>query len=345
MSCAMSQAPLVTVVLPTRNRPHYLREALASASRQSYGNMEVLVRDNASTTETRRVVESFSDSRIRYFRHAANVGPTENVIGACREARGDFVASLHDDDVWEPDFLEKLVPPLEANSAAVIAFSDHYIIDAAGNIDPAKTHRNTYRWRRHLLKPGLHCPLHRIAVVDKSIPLSMAAVVRRSAIDWNDVPNLPSSYDLWLMYLVCRDGQAGFYVPERLTRYRVHRGSETALARMRLDQGYIACYEQMLEDERMETVWPDLRIELARACTDLGVTLVRRGQVAEGRPYLRRGLELRCTPRALALYLLSFAPVLLPGRVTEVPSADPDESSSMFPISEPRPQARITVAG
>ncbi|HTD65671.1 MAG TPA: glycosyltransferase, partial [Candidatus Limnocylindria bacterium] len=250
----------------------------------------------------------------RYHRHNENIGPTENVIGGCREARGEYIANLHDDDVWEPDFLEKLVPPLEQNSDAAIAFSDHYIIDANGMIDPARTHRNTHRWKRHLLKPGLHCPLHRLALVDKSIPLSMAAVMRRRAIDWSDIPNLPSCYDFWLMYLVCREGQAGYYVPERLTRYRVHPQSETATGRMRGDQGFLSCCERIFEDERLAEIWEDLRTEYARACIDLGVTLVRRERVAEGRPHLRRGLQVRWSLRGFALWALSYAPALLPGR-------------------------------
>lgn len=302
--------PLVSVIVPTYNRPDYLREALQSALRQTYLNMEILVRDNASTDETRKVVQSFSDPRIRYLRHPENVGPTENVIGGCRDARGEFIAHLHDDDAWEPDFLEKLVPPLQQNSGAAIAFCDHYIIDASGTIDPARTHRNTMRWKRHTLRPGLHCPLHRIALLDKSIPLSMGAVMRRSAIDWSDVPNLPSCYDLWLMYLVCREGQAGFYVPERLTRYRVHPQSETTLGRMRGDQGFIMCCEQMLEDERLEEIWPELRIEYARACADLGVTLIRRDHLSAGRSLLMRSQEVHSTWRALAFYALSFTPLL-----------------------------------
>jgi len=309
MASVKESGPLVSVIIPTRDRPRYLREAIASALAQTYRNIEVLVRDNASTEATRRVVESFQDPRLNYRRHPVNVGPTLNVIGACRESRGEYIANLHDDDMWEPQFLEKLVPILERYPAAGIAFSDHHIIDADGQFDPAMTRRNTRHWKRDVMAPGIHQPLHRIAVVDKSIPLSMAAVMRRSAIDWDDVPDLPSCYDLWLMYLVCRDGQAGYFLPERLTRYRVHDGSETALGRMRLDQGYLMCGERMLADPRMRSVWPDLKIELARACADLGITLARSGRVAEGRPYLMRSLQLRWTLRALTLYALTYAPV------------------------------------
>src|ERR1043166_2194497 len=200
MSAASSTEPLVSVVIPTFNRPSYLREAIASALRQTYSNFEVLVCDNASTDETRQVVESFSDPRLRYRRHSRNVGPTENVIGGCRETRGEFIANLHDDDVWEPSFLEKLVPVLRENPSAAIAFSDHYIINASGTINLELSQKNSCRWKRDVLTPGLHQPLHRIALLDKSVPLSMAAVMRRSAIDWNDIPDLPSCYDLWLLY-------------------------------------------------------------------------------------------------------------------------------------------------
>jgi hypothetical protein len=160
----------------------------------------------------------------------------------------------------------------------------------------------------------LHQPLHRIAVVDMSIPLSMAALIRRDAVNWNDVPDLPSCYDVWLMYLVSRDGQAGYYVPERLTRYRVHSGSETAIGRMRVDQGYVMCCERMLADERMRSVWPEIELELARACADLGLTLARQGRIAEGRSHLRRSLRLRWTFRGLTLYGMSFSPPLLSKR-------------------------------
>jgi glycosyltransferase involved in cell wall biosynthesis len=322
MSLTSTAEPLVSIVLPTYNRPDYLREALTSALRQTYQNFEVLVCDNASTEETRRVVQSFTDPRIRYHRRAENLGQTENVIRGCRESKGEYIANLHDDDMWEPAFLEKLVPPLRENSAAAISFCDHYIIDAGGKIDPARTHRNTHRWKRHLLSPGLHGPLHRIALIDKSIPLSMAAVMRRSAIDWSDIPNLPSCYDFWLTYLVCREGQAGYYVPERLTRYRVHASSETVLGRMRGDQGFLMCCERIFEDDRLSDIWDDMRVEYARACTDLGITLARRGRIQEGRPYLRKGIEVYATLRGLTLLGLTYVPALLPGR-TATQSNDP----------------------
>ena len=88
----------------------------------------------------------------------------------------------------------------------------------------------------------------------------------------------------------------------------------TALGRMRIDQGFVTCCERMLADERMRSVWPDLEIDLARACADLGVTLARSGRIAEGRPYLRRSVQLRWTLRSITLYGMTYSPRLLKHR-------------------------------
>ena len=120
-----SDQPLVTVVMPTLNRPGYLKEALGSAVRQLYRNLEILVRDNASDLATGEVVRSFKDERIQYLRHPENIGMTANVAGGFRAAKGKYVTNLHDDDFWGPEFLRKIVAVLEANPEVVVAFSDH----------------------------------------------------------------------------------------------------------------------------------------------------------------------------------------------------------------------------
>jgi glycosyltransferase involved in cell wall biosynthesis len=151
--------PLVTVVLPTLNRPAYLEEALRSAVQQSYRNLEILVRDNASDRSTGEVVRSFKDERIHYLRHPENIGMTANLLGGFRAARGKYVTTLHDDDFWQPEFLQEMVAVLEANPELVVAFSDHYIVNEAGEIDQRATDKNTTYFGRASLTPGIHKPL------------------------------------------------------------------------------------------------------------------------------------------------------------------------------------------
>ena len=159
------QEPLVSVIIPTYNRSSYLREAIKSAVQQNYKNIEILVSDNCSSENPQAIVESFQDSRIKFWRNETNIGMFANAINTFKKAQGKYVASLNDDDVWNEDFLEKLVPHLEANPDLTLAFCDHYIINASGEIDAPTTERNTRYWKRNQLKEGIHQPFSKIGPV------------------------------------------------------------------------------------------------------------------------------------------------------------------------------------
>src|SRR5436853_120463 len=108
-------APLVSVVIPTYNRVTYLRKALESALAQTYRHTEIIVSDNAASPDVADLVASYRDDRVRYRHNNGNIGPLGNVLAAYREARGAYVATLHDDDMWEPTLVEELVQPLESD--------------------------------------------------------------------------------------------------------------------------------------------------------------------------------------------------------------------------------------
>ena len=135
-------APLVSVVITTYNRPRYLQHALRSAVNQTYPHLDILISDNQSDPEHYAAIESivsaFDDDRIRLSRRPENVGLQHNNVWALRDAPGTYVANLHDDDVWEPTFVEKMVGALEAHPETTMAFCDHYLIDATGDILPER---------------------------------------------------------------------------------------------------------------------------------------------------------------------------------------------------------------
>src|SRR4051812_33540854 len=106
---ANCQAGLVSVVLPTRLRDGYLAEALASAITQTYRHIEIIVSDSGASDATRDLVASFNDERVRYRRNPPSSDSLANHVAAISEAVGEYVAVLHDDDIWEPRFLEQLV--------------------------------------------------------------------------------------------------------------------------------------------------------------------------------------------------------------------------------------------
>jgi glycosyltransferase involved in cell wall biosynthesis len=311
--------PLISVVVPTLNRPGYLKEALRSAVQQSYRNLEILVRDNASDPATGEVVRGFNDERMQYLRHPENIGMTANVLGGFRAAKGKYVTNLHDDDFWEPEFLEKMVAVLEANPEVVVAFSDHYIVNAEGAVEARATEKNTASFCRASLPPGIHRPFQELALVRLGVPMAMASVLRREMINWDDFPNLICAYDFWLAYLACRNGDACYYLPERLTFYRVHRVSESTLGRVRLNKGFIEIYERLLQDKRLSEFHDAFRRCLRTHHTEAAIALLRQGDRAAARKILAgfrgRGFDLKVSLAYAASYLPGVITRYLPGKL------------------------------
>jgi glycosyltransferase involved in cell wall biosynthesis len=286
--------PVATVILPTYNRPEYLGVAIESALAQTFHDFELVVADDASTEDIAGLVSRFRDDRIVFVRRPVNVGMAANVWPALAGARGRYVATLHDDDAWEPQFLEVMVQALETHPEASAAFSDHWIMDGAGAVDPQATEENTKRFRRDGLAPGLHFPSSRLVVEWNAIPNAMAALFRKSAIAWNEEPGeIGTFYDHWLGHLATRSA-AVHYDPRRLTRYRVHARSETAGLRttvaklLRSMRQTEALWRRILDDTDGTAVHEFAHRRYVRSLARASLTLAAHGERAEARRMLER---------------------------------------------------------
>ena len=256
--------PLVSIITPTYNRPEYLKLALESAVQQTYQNIEIIVSDNCSPENPELIVNSFEDSRIRFSRNQSNLGMFPNTMNAFKKARGKYVASLLDDDLWEKDFLAKLVPALEANSNLALAFCDHYIVDGNGAIDAAATEKCSRFYKRTNLQEGTYQPFYKLSLIDRAVSTATAAVIRREIIDWDSIPpEVGGSWDIYLNYLCCRSGNGAYYYPAKLTRYREHEQTDTMQSgrlnfqgKIRKAKADLFCYEQFMKDERLKEFCP-----------------------------------------------------------------------------------------
>ena len=109
---AASQAPLVSVVIPTYQRGYCIGACIASVLAQTLGEIEIIVVDDASGDDTAARVAAFDDARIIYLALAANQGGAAARNAGIRRARGEFVAFLDSDDVWLPTKLASQVAGL-----------------------------------------------------------------------------------------------------------------------------------------------------------------------------------------------------------------------------------------
>lgn len=103
--------PLVSVCIPTHNRPQLLCEAVESVLGQSMPDFEILIVDDGSEQETQRTITDLltRDSRIRAFRNTIPRGPSGAKNIALKEARGVYWTGLDDDDLFLPNRLGQLI--------------------------------------------------------------------------------------------------------------------------------------------------------------------------------------------------------------------------------------------
>ncbi|HEX5031173.1 MAG TPA: glycosyltransferase family 2 protein [Tepidiformaceae bacterium] len=124
----------VSVVLPTRDRPEFLLEALGTVARQTHLEIElVLVRDGGAplSDEARAAVDALEFPALLEER-ADGEGLAQARNRGLARARADVVAFLDDDDLWEPDHVKRLADAFDRDVETVVAYSDAWVVGEDG---------------------------------------------------------------------------------------------------------------------------------------------------------------------------------------------------------------------
>lgn len=123
-------SPKITICIPTSNRSDLLNQALQSVAMQTIKPFEVLIVDNASTDNTQDIVKKYDIYGFRYIRNSTNVGMVENWNVGIRNANGDYISFLHNDDLIAPTWYEEWLHIIQNNNARFytgsIAIIDQY---------------------------------------------------------------------------------------------------------------------------------------------------------------------------------------------------------------------------
>ena len=127
-------APLVSIILPVYNGEPYLDATLESALGQTYRHLELIVVDDGSRDRSREIVKARAerDSRVRLIQQA-NGGVSAARNRAIQAARGELIAPLDADDLWDPRKIERQVDRmLELGDDTGLVYSWWVLIDADG---------------------------------------------------------------------------------------------------------------------------------------------------------------------------------------------------------------------
>lgn len=246
-----------------------LSDALRGVQEQTVAPAEIIVIDDCSEQPLELTTDIPLDLPVRFVRHSQNLGPAGSVVHGIREARFELVTTLNHDDVWEPQFLERLGDALESHPEACFAFCDHGIMRADGEHDERLSRKQSERFGRSGLETGLltGAPLYKAAVLDKAAAASSFMLVRRAALDLTLIAAGADMWDYFLAVGACRAGDAAAFVGERLGWYRV---SPTMLSATWVD--------------------PRKQVEMARAQTAILMVILSSPQFAPIHAAVRRRL-------------------------------------------------------
>ena len=312
----MCQALVSIVVATYRSRHDHLGAAIRSALDQSWQEIEVIVSDDSPEDSLRGFVAAFGDPRLRYRHNRPALGVARNHWVSFGEAKGEYIAVLNHDDWLAPAFVERLVGVLGKQSDAVIAFCDHWIVDESGRRLDDETHRNSAAWGRTTLAEGMHLPFVSL-VGDQTIPMAMGSLFRRTALPAKLPSDAGPAYDLWLSYLLCREGAGAWFVRERLAAWRTHFGSLTSQGGMSWLLGSANCWHTMARDLRFASVRRTARRKAALGYYGCAVRSWADGRRIDCVRYALSSVMSVLTLKGLAACMLPLLPTrLAPARWT-----------------------------
>ena len=213
----MSQGPLVSIVVPTRNRAPLLGRTLASALAQRLVPLEVIVVDDASTDATPALLDEIGDDRLRTVRHPQRCGVAAARNTGVAAAAGRWVAFLDDDDLWSPFKLARQLDALLARPGPGWAIDGAVVVDGGLRVigaqpPPAEVELSTLLLSSNVVPGGASG-----VVADRELVLDVGG--------FDPQLSLLADWDLWTRLALCAPAVA---VAEPLHAYRLHRASMSA---------------------------------------------------------------------------------------------------------------------
>ncbi len=120
---------LVSVIMNCYNGEKYLKKSVKSLLSQKYKNWELIFWDNQSTDNSKKILLSFKDNRLKYFHSNifSNLYKARNQ--AIKKAKGKFICFLDTDDWWSKNKLSRQVELINSNKEVNFIYTNFYVYD------------------------------------------------------------------------------------------------------------------------------------------------------------------------------------------------------------------------
>lgn len=207
--------PLISVIIPTYNRTNYITQAINSVLRQTYMNFEIIVVDDGSIDNTKEIVASYVSGILKYV-FQENSGPSAARNMGIRLARGEYIAFLDSDDLWDPQKLEIQTAMFRDDPALGIVFSNVRYVDGNDKIIRDSIAQKGYEFSGDYIKETLE--------IRFPFPSSSAVMIKKEVVEevglFDESLRLGEDGDLWLRTaFLFKVG----YIKRPLVSVRMHR--------------------------------------------------------------------------------------------------------------------------
>lgn len=244
------QKDLVSVIMSNYNTPEeYLRQSIESILNQIYRNFEFIIIDDCSTDNSLKIIESYTDKRIKIIRNEQNLGITKSLNKGLAVAKGEFVARMDADDISLPERFEKQVDFLKSHTEYIVCGTG---VELIGEWE--KKHSNKYicrtipereQFRINLLFGNYPNIVHPTAMFNNTM-------LKKYGITYNENYPLAQDYRMWVS---CSEVAECANIPETLLNYRVH-GKAVSSDKKQL-QSEIAIQIMQEQLDKLELQLPD----------------------------------------------------------------------------------------
>lgn len=312
----MNTSPKVSVVIPSYNCGRFLSETLDSVLAQTFKEYEIIVADDGSTDNTEQIVKPYTD-RITYLR-GVNKGASAARNSGMKIARGELIAFLDADDLWDSEKLTAQVAFMDCHPEVGVSYTNCTFFDG---LPPASTgfeERDSalLRYGHEQIAESGYILTSRSLLEEfltiQAFPKPSTLMVRRACFE-------KVGYFDESVY-ICEDTQICLrlakyfrfgYVDRPLVRRRVRTDTLSSAAN---DRRYAAVHIQMFET--LGHFVPLSNIEqravnraLAGYCLAAGYTDFSEYQLASSRKHLWKSVKACCTAKSLFYLFLTILPV------------------------------------
>jgi glycosyltransferase involved in cell wall biosynthesis len=122
--------PNVSIIIPAHNEERHIEKCIESLLAQEYREIEIIVVDNGSSDNTSKIVERYVESyggKVRLLRMESNIGPGGGRNAGASNATGEILVFVDADMVFPPDYVTKLISPIQRGEALLTTHANEYV--------------------------------------------------------------------------------------------------------------------------------------------------------------------------------------------------------------------------